>query len=449
MTIGERISQKRKELGLSQESLGEKLGISRQAIYKWESDSALPEIDKLVALSRLYGVSVGWLLGVEDTPAKADSGELTEKELQTVEEIVSRYLEATREHKDERAEQFRVWEDERARFKKAIFSIFLTVFCVGLAVAVGFLWKKVETQGDETMEYISDWSSAINRQIREMNENMETTIRQQSSQLSDYTCEVVDADLNENTVTLAFTATPKTWTEGLTARFVVTDAGGDYYESESAEYENGGFAGEVTAELTDHLTFSVVLIQANGTQTTQVMETCDGLYTASLPNCDFFMQNWYQNGEKTDELTGEVANVFSMYIIERSDGVKTSQGMYLSPKRSDLANLYVTENVTVEEFQLGLFKNGELVEWAKDNSGPREKYLHVIFDEVELPIEKGDFVHAVGFIRDNYGRVTAQAISLMQDVEYEVQGYPSGWDREMTPLDLWTYPHDADGFPKV
>lgn len=124
MTIGERISQKRKELGLSQESLGEKLGISRQAIYKWESDSALPEIDKLVALSRLYGVSVGWLLGVEDTPAKADSGELTEKELQTVDEIVSRYLEATREHKDERAEQFRVWEDERARFKKAIFSIF-------------------------------------------------------------------------------------------------------------------------------------------------------------------------------------------------------------------------------------------------------------------------------------------------------------------------------------
>lgn len=448
MTIGERISQKRKELGLSQESLGEKLGISRQAIYKWESDSALPEIDKLVALSRLYGVSVGWLLGVEDTPAKADSGELTEKELQTVEEIVSRYLEATREHKDERAEQFRVWEDERARFKKAVFSIFLTVFCVGLAVAVGFLWKKVETQGDETIQYISDWSSAIDRQIREMNENMETTIRQQSSQLSDYTCEVVGADLNENTVTLAFTATPKTWTEGLTARFVVTDAGGDYYESEPAEYENGGFAGEVTAELTDHLTFSVVLIQANGTQTTQVMETCDGLYTASLPYCDFSMRNWYQEGKTTDELTGEVINVFSMYIIEVSNGTKVYQGVSLSPDRSDLANLYVTENVTVEEFQLGLFQNGELVEWAEDISNEYSDRMRFQFSELELPMEEGDFVHVVGFIRDNYGRVTAQAISLTRDVKCEAP-YPSGWDREMTPLDLWTYPHDADGFPKV
>ena len=68
MTIGQRIAQKRKELGLSQEALGSKLGVSRQSIYKWEADSALPEIDKLIALSRLFGVSVGWLLGVEEPP---------------------------------------------------------------------------------------------------------------------------------------------------------------------------------------------------------------------------------------------------------------------------------------------------------------------------------------------------------------------------------------------
>lgn len=59
MTTGGRIAQKRKEQGLSQEALGDRLGVSRQAIYKWESDSALPEIDKLIALSRLFGVSVG------------------------------------------------------------------------------------------------------------------------------------------------------------------------------------------------------------------------------------------------------------------------------------------------------------------------------------------------------------------------------------------------------
>ena len=42
MTLGERIAEKRKENGLSQEALGEELGVSRQSVYKWESGSALP-----------------------------------------------------------------------------------------------------------------------------------------------------------------------------------------------------------------------------------------------------------------------------------------------------------------------------------------------------------------------------------------------------------------------
>lgn len=448
MTVGARISQKRKELGLSQEALGEKLGLSRQVIYKWESDSALPEIDKLVALSKLFGVSVGWLLGVEDTPAQAaNGGELTEKELLAVEEIVSRYLEATREHTDESKEQIRTWEEERTRFKRGMFTVFLSLFCVGLAVAVGLLWNKVNTQGDETMQYISEWSSALAQDIRDMNENMETTIRQQSSLLSDYTCQVADADLNENTVTLAFTATPKTWAEGLTARFVVTDTWGGYYESALAEYENGGFAGEITANLTDHMTFSVVLIQANGTQTTQVMENCNGLYTASLPNCNFSMRNWYEEDKGTDMATKEAFHNFCMYIIELSDGTRGYQGVYLSPDCSDLADLRTTENVTVEDFQVGLFQNGELVEWAKGDERPDDR-VFMVFDEVTLPMEEGDFVHIVGFIRDNYGRVTAQAIALTRNVKCEAP-YPSKWERVMTPLDIWTYPHDADGFPKV
>ena len=65
MTIGERIALKRREQGLSQEALGENLGVTRQSISKWEGDMTLPEIDKLITLSRLFGVSVGWLLGEE------------------------------------------------------------------------------------------------------------------------------------------------------------------------------------------------------------------------------------------------------------------------------------------------------------------------------------------------------------------------------------------------
>lgn len=71
-TLGQKICTERKQLGLSQEALGEKLGVSRQAISKWEADGAIPEIDKLISLSRLFGVSVGWLLGEEDVPAQPE-----------------------------------------------------------------------------------------------------------------------------------------------------------------------------------------------------------------------------------------------------------------------------------------------------------------------------------------------------------------------------------------
>ena len=75
MTTGQRIAQKRKELGLSQEALGEQMGVSRQAIYKWEADQALPEIEKLVALSKYFGTTVGWLLGVEEAESRESTAE--------------------------------------------------------------------------------------------------------------------------------------------------------------------------------------------------------------------------------------------------------------------------------------------------------------------------------------------------------------------------------------
>ena len=90
MTIGQRIAQCRKQLGISQEALGEKLDVSRQAISKWEGDAALPEIDKLIALSRLFGVTVGWLLGVEE-PSKPEQDPLTEEQLNAMEQLVKLY----------------------------------------------------------------------------------------------------------------------------------------------------------------------------------------------------------------------------------------------------------------------------------------------------------------------------------------------------------------------
>jgi transcriptional regulator with XRE-family HTH domain len=62
MTLGEKLKSARKNEGLTQEQLAEKLMVSRQAITKWESDKGMPDIENLKQLSRLLNVSIDYLL---------------------------------------------------------------------------------------------------------------------------------------------------------------------------------------------------------------------------------------------------------------------------------------------------------------------------------------------------------------------------------------------------
>lgn len=68
MALNERIAEYRRANGWSQENLAERLGVSRQSVSKWESGAAQPELDKVVALSRLFGVSTDNLLTEECLP---------------------------------------------------------------------------------------------------------------------------------------------------------------------------------------------------------------------------------------------------------------------------------------------------------------------------------------------------------------------------------------------
>ena len=62
MKLSEKIVKLRKENGLSQEELAQRLAVSRQAVSRWETDSALPDAANLLQLSRLFSVSADYLL---------------------------------------------------------------------------------------------------------------------------------------------------------------------------------------------------------------------------------------------------------------------------------------------------------------------------------------------------------------------------------------------------
>lgn len=62
MSLAEKIYHERNKLGLSQEQFAEKMEISRQAVSKWETGQSMPDLDKLVMMSQIFGVSTDYLL---------------------------------------------------------------------------------------------------------------------------------------------------------------------------------------------------------------------------------------------------------------------------------------------------------------------------------------------------------------------------------------------------
>ena len=75
LEIANRLVELRKQHGYSQEDLADKLGVSRQAVSKWERVEASPDTDNLIALAKLYGVSVDELLNYKPSAAAGKEAE--------------------------------------------------------------------------------------------------------------------------------------------------------------------------------------------------------------------------------------------------------------------------------------------------------------------------------------------------------------------------------------
>ena len=74
MTLSEKIAYCRRRQGMSQEALAERLDVSRQAVSKWETGEAQPEIGKLRTLADVFHVTADWLLSDEGQTLIEESG---------------------------------------------------------------------------------------------------------------------------------------------------------------------------------------------------------------------------------------------------------------------------------------------------------------------------------------------------------------------------------------
>ena len=78
MIFAEKLKMLRKQAGRSQEKLAGKLGVSWQAAAKWKTDTGIPDIDNIMAVSKLFDISIDKLLGNENVIEKKQADYLFE-----------------------------------------------------------------------------------------------------------------------------------------------------------------------------------------------------------------------------------------------------------------------------------------------------------------------------------------------------------------------------------
>ena len=349
MTVGERIAQLRKEHTLSQEELGEQLNVSRQAIYKWERNASLPEIEKLIALSKLFGVSVGYLLGVEEQLAQSDPatapGELSEQQTKLAEEIASRYIAAL---------------PQTAKRKKWPY-----VAAAAAAVAV----------------------------LRALN-TVEEVLKSQNTLTADYSTELLRADPAAGTVTFALRAVPKTYVDGMQAVFSADTGTSTSAETTDTTPSGQEFSAELTCPLTDDIRLNVTFLSGDKKET-QLLMQYDSLYSGSFPSVSVEDYNLMYHKVSSDGLLTLQGQFF------------TADDSHLAAPIINEA-LPPAEIVSL---RVGLFLNQRLLAWAEPSAQPDSFHgdypgTFYYLPMLEITLHPGDLLCPAAVIEDSCGRTS-------------------------------------------
>lgn len=246
MTIGTRIAAARRAAGLSQEGLAAQVGVSRQAVAKWEADASLPGADNLQELARALHTSCDELLtGVPAVPGK-------EEELAPLLKSMQALLES--QEAGRRA--------ARRRTRRAVLLGCIAAFAL-LAVYANSL-SAMQHRVDELNRRIAEIDGSIDSQIFSLRQNIEESLRQQASIVASYDYRL-DAASTQGQALLWVTATPKESAEGLTASFTLTPGEGDPVTVEGIPAGGGSFNATLPIPLkNEYNSFAVVVSFVQG-----------------------------------------------------------------------------------------------------------------------------------------------------------------------------------------
>lgn len=283
MELYEKLYELRRASGMSQEELAEKLGVSRQAVSKWESGTTQPELSKLIELSKLYSVSVDELLSLEHAKPVQDAAESpvqSNAEKAPVEKLSFR--------------------DFCIQHKKIIGGAAVAAVALAALIAVGVHYNNrinsLSMQVNDLRSQLYNVQNNLSNQIAGISNNVSDILARESSLISQYSYEVKSVNLKKQECTLAFSLLPKTISENTIVNIGVIDHGNSspldsYRPGYSADLTQDGFGylhGSVTVPLSDELGVNVNFM-TNGETQSQELDTISNLKSQYQPQLKSFL----------------------------------------------------------------------------------------------------------------------------------------------------------------
>ena len=123
MTLGQKLKQIRKKFGLSQEQLAEIMNVSRQAITKWETDTGMPDVGNLQELSKVFGLTVDYLLNDQNhLPSLTMKKNLDKNKYQNK---LNSYAEILKDHYAEPYEIYVLTREKKMNFIEFLIDLFV------------------------------------------------------------------------------------------------------------------------------------------------------------------------------------------------------------------------------------------------------------------------------------------------------------------------------------
>ena len=255
MGLAENIASLRKKLGFSQEELGEKLEVSRQAVSKWESGQAVPELEKLREMCRIFDVSMDHLLG-EERNTERETAEEKEQYL-TAEEDIQLI-------KNESLQSEKV-----AAHKKGshFWSGLVIVLMAGITIVTQMQYNNLKEQMGILRDGLSSVRSELTNTVGSLKYSIQQSLEEQSSLISQSAYEFTQIDPGKQKATVSFKVMPKKLTEDTAIRLIFSVDGKEPIPCDLTHEGNAWFVGEAEVPFGDPIYYSMIIEQDGSTYT--------------------------------------------------------------------------------------------------------------------------------------------------------------------------------------